>query len=339
MQISVTGANGWLGLTLARAISRLSASRAIRARALILPQTSGAEVQRLLPDADVVSCDVRNASECEAALRLGDDCEHVVIHTAGVIHPRHVRDFYDINVTGTSNVLDAARNAGATRVVIVSSNSPCGCNPYREHRFDEDSPYAPYMIYGRSKMLMEREALARHQRGDCEVVIVRAPWFYGPYQPARQKQFFRMIRDGRVPIVGDGQNLRSMAFTESLADGLLLAACTPRAAGQIYWMADENPYSMQHIITTIAAIMETEFRVPCAQRQIRLPSAVSEMALGADWAMQTLGIYHQKVHVLSEMNKTISCSVAKAKEELGYRPAQSLDDGMRRSISEWLTQE
>jgi len=44
-------------------------------------------------------------------------------------------------------------------------------------------------------------------------------------------------------------------------------------------------------------------------------------------------MYHQKIHVLSEMNKTIACSIEKAKKELGYIPMVGLEEGMRRSIA------
>jgi nucleoside-diphosphate-sugar epimerase len=63
-----------------------------------------------------------------------------------------------------------------------------------------------------------------------------------------------------------------------------------------------------------------------------LPSVASEVALLTDWELQKLGLYQQKIHVLSEMNKTIACSVEKAKRELGYRPGVALEEGMRRSL-------
>ena len=152
----------------------------------------------------------------------------VLIHTAGVIHPRRVREFYEVNVEGTRSLLEAAAAAGVRRAVVVSSNSPCGCNPSREHQFDESSPYQPYMNYGRSKMLMEQAVHEVQRSGRLEAVIVRAPWFYGPFQPPRQSLFFRMIRDGKAPIVGDGTNLRSMAYIDNLCQGLILAALNRR---------------------------------------------------------------------------------------------------------------
>jgi nucleoside-diphosphate-sugar epimerase len=65
---------------------------------------------------------------------------------------------------------------------------------------------------------------------------------------------------------------------------------------------------------------------------MRLPGLASEVAYFVDCGLQTLGLYHQKIHVLSEMNKTIACSVTRAERELGYQPTVALEEGMRRSL-------
>ena len=247
-----------------------------------------------------------------------------------MIHPRRVREFYEINRDGTARLLDAAIGAGVRRAVIVSSNSPCGCNPHPDHLFDEQSPYHPYFNYGRSKM--EMEMAVKERAGRIEAVLIRAPWFYGPNQPPRQTLFFKMIRDGKAPIVGNGHNLRSMAYVDNLCQGLMLAAQVERAAGQVYWIADERPYSMNEIVDTVERLLEGEFGQHCAHKRLRLPGVASAVAYVADATLQWLGFYHQKIHVLSEMNKTIACSVAKAERELGYRPGVALEEGMRRSL-------
>ena len=190
------------------------------------------------------------------------------------------------------------------------------------------------MNYGRSKMRME-QAVLEAARAGLETVIVRPPWFYGPDQPPRQTLFFRMVRDGKAPLVGSGDNLRSMAYVDNLAQGIVLAATHAAAAGQIYWIADRRPYAMREIIDTIERLLEEEFHIPVAHRRMRLPGFASTVAEAADAAMQAAGLYNQKIHVLSEMNKTIACSIQKAELELGYRPQVSLEEGMRRSI-QWV---
>jgi nucleoside-diphosphate-sugar epimerase len=330
--ICITGANGWLGLSLVELISKNGTAESQQVRALVLPGSDITKLQALCPTIKIYEGDLTIGSG------LGEffhDCRGgTIIHTAGIIHPKRVLEFYKINRDGTRRLLDAAVAAGLRRAVVVSSNSPCGCNPHPDHLFDEDSPYNPYMNYGRSKMEMESLSLDMHHRGLIEIVIIRAPWFYGPNQPPRQKLFFEMVRDGKAPVVGSGENLRSMAYTENLAQGLMLAAQVPKAAGQIYWIADERPYSMNEIIDTIERLLETEFSQKCFHKRMWLPSIVSEVALFIDSALQNVGLYHQKFHVLSEMNKSIACRIDKANKELGYNPQISLEEGMRRSLGE-----
>jgi nucleoside-diphosphate-sugar epimerase len=339
--VIVTGATGWLGISLVNALVNGLADcdaisqpqRNLRIRCLILPGQDDSVLKSLSDRIEVIAGDLRNPKDCA---RLCEGAQGAILfHPAGIIHPTRVAEFYQVNEQGTKNLLDAAIQFGVKRIVAVSSNSPCGCNPHPDHLFDEESPYNPYMNYGRSKMLMELAVKECYQSGKIETVIIRAPWFYGPYQPPRQTLFFQMIRDGKAPIVGDGNNLRSMAYTENLCQGLLLAALVEKANGEIYWIADARPYSMNEIIDTVEFLLESEFNQKCAIKRLKLPGLASEIALGLDASLQKIGAYNQKIHVLSEMNKTIACSVAKARRELGYNPKVSLEEGMRRSLK-WV---
>jgi nucleoside-diphosphate-sugar epimerase len=334
----VTGALGWLGRrmveTLIRGMPDHEALRepapGIRVRALILPGQDPSPLLAISSRVEAVTGDIRVRADCD---RLCENARGAVLfHTAGIIHPARVRDFYDVNVDGTANVIDAAKRAGVRRAVIVSSNSPIGCNAHPDESFDEASPYHPFRHYGRSKMLMEISALDRRKRGELEVVIIRTPWFYGVNQPARQTLFFTMVRDGKAPIVGGGSNRRSMTYIDNLCQGLQLAARSAGSDGGIYWIADRRPYSMNQIVDTIERLLETEFRVPCSHKRLRLPGIASSAADAADFLLQSVGLYNQKIHVLSEMNKTIACSIERAARELDYRPAVDLEEGMRRSI-------
>lgn len=338
--VLVTGAAGWLGRAVLNALVHGlpespqvgAAQPGLRIRALVLPGDEPA-VHAISDAIEVVSGDLKSPLD---GIRLCHGArDATLLHLAGIIHPARVRDFHDVNVRGTVNVLSAAVECGVRRAVVMSSNSPLGCNPHPDHLFDEDSPYHPYMGYGRSKMEMELQVAEFQAAGRIETVVIRAPWFYGPFQPPRQTLFFTMIREGKAPIVGGGRNLRSMAYTDNLAQGLLLAATTPRAAGRTYWIADRRPYAMNEIVDTVERLLETEFARPCAHKRLRLPGIASEVALLADRALQAAGLYQQKIHVLSEMNKTIACSIARAERELGYAPAVDLEEGMRRSLR-WM---
>ena len=337
----VTGAMGWLGASLVEGLIKglpdcdafADPQPDLRVRCLVMPGQDARPLQALSPRIETVEGDLRSIDDCRRFCAGADGA--ILFHTAGVIHPGRVSEFYDVNVRGTTNQLDAALEARVRRAVVISSNSPCGCNPHPDHLFDEESPYNPYMNYGRSKMLMEQAVKKRITENGLDASILRPPWFYGPHQPARQTLFFRMIRDGKAPIVGGGQNLRSMAYTDNIVQGMLLAATRDEAAGETFWIADERPYSMNEIVDTVEHLLESEFGQKCVHKRMRLPGAAAEVAGIVDGSLQRVGMYHQKIHVLSEMNKTIACSVDKARRVLGYRPRISLEEGMRRSLK-WM---
>ena len=126
--------------------------------------------------------------------------------------------------------------------------------------------------------------------------------------------------------------MRSMAYIDNLVNGLILSAEYFSSNGEIFWIADEEPYSMKEIVFTVKNLLKNEFGLEVSSKQVYLPSAISDIARAADFMAQSLGLYFQKIHVLSEMNQTIACSVAKAKDLLEYKPEVKLEEGMRRSI-------
>lgn len=334
----VTGAPGWVGSRLVEALrgevgdARVAPAMTSRVRCLIGPRSSAAGTSRL--GCETVNGDLTQPESLRPLLQNAAGA--TLYHCAGIIHPTDgTREFYDVNTRGTAHLLTLAEEAGIRRFVYLSSNSVVGVSRDPSRVFDESTEERPYLNYGRSKKRAEdlvREAAAR---GRIETVIVRAPWFYGPHQPERQTLFFTMIREGRMPLVGNGTNRRSMVYVDNLCQGLMLAATAPAARGQTFWIADRRPYTMNEIISTVADVLEQDFGLTVKRSVIRLPALASDVAYLMDGALQAIGWYHAKIHVLSEMARTIACSTARAERELGYRPAVELREGMRRSVA-WL---
>ncbi|HUE30663.1 MAG TPA: NAD-dependent epimerase/dehydratase family protein [Verrucomicrobiae bacterium] len=334
----VTGAPGWLGTRLVRVLAHglpdvptlVEPDPDRRIRCLVMPGAPGPELTGIAPTVELVSGDIRDPAAIRELCRGAEGA--TVFHLCGIIHPRRVRDLYAINVEGTRNVLAAAMEAGARRVVAVSSNSPAGANPHPDHRFDEASPYRPYRHYGESKRCMEALVAEAEATGRVETVVLRPCWFYGPEQPPRQSRFFTMIREGKAPLVGGGTARRSMSYIDNTCQALLLAERSAAARGRLYWVADRRPYTMNEIIDTVEQLLEREFGMTVAHRRLRLPALASQVAGVTDALLQAMGRYQQEVHVLSEMNQTIACSIGRAERELGYDPRIELEEGMRRSI-------
>ena len=338
----ITGANGWLGRKLVEYLLEQKNHLNVAPQNInvFCLATDDASVLKQI-GVNIFFGDIREVESVQNFLKQSAGA--VVIHLSGIIHPKiRTSDFFDVNYLGAKHVVESCAKFGAKKLVLMSSNSPLGCNKSNQDEdiFTEDSPFNPYMKYGQSKFLMEQFAqeFMRHNHTP-KITIIRAPWFYGPYQPQRQTTFFEMIRDGKFPIVGAGNNKRSMVYTENLAQGIVLAALKEKADGQTYWIADSAPYTMKEIVLIVREVMEKEFNIKCKNTSIKLPSIISDLAFIADSILQKSGLYQQKIHVLSEMNKNIFCSIKKAQDDLGYSPQFILYGGMKESIGWCISQQ
>jgi nucleoside-diphosphate-sugar epimerase len=327
----LTGAGGWLGTALVEAFVSDEGPwrRGGRLRVLVRDRVEADRLRASGPSVEPIIGDLR-AAESLVRLFAGTAGDVDVIHSAGVIHPVDVAEFFAVNAEGTRSMVDAAVRAGVRRFVHVSSNSPFGTNSHPGDRFRNDEPYHPYLAYGRSKMEAELAVTEAVGRG-LDAVIVRPPWFYGPHQSPRQTTFFRLVRTGRFPVFGDGGQSRSMVYVDNLVEGVVRAELVATPPGRAWWIADARPYSVREIVETVGRALTAEgFEVSPAR--LRLPDIVGRVAELADATIQRGGRYHQQIHVLGEMNKNIACEIGVARAELGYAPAVGLEEGMRRSI-------
>jgi nucleoside-diphosphate-sugar epimerase len=335
----VTGAAGWFGTALLHRLTEPEGQHARpgRIRAFVADDEGAARVAGISPRIEPVVGDV--ASRHDVARLFDGAGPHAdVIHAAGVIHPANVGEFHRVNAVGTARVVDAATAAGVRRLVHVSSNSPFGTNAGPADVFRNEEPYQPYLGYGRSKMHGELTVLAAVRQAGLDAVVVRPPWFYGPWQPARQTTFFRLVRTGRFPVFGRGDQRRSMVYVDNLVDAVLAAELSTRpVSGRGYWIADARPYTVAEIVRTVQEALRAE-GVESVSKTVHLPSILGTVAEKGDRFLQRLGRYQQQLHVLGEMNKTIACDISVATAELGYEPRVALAEGMRRSIRWCLDQ-
>ncbi|RLE23229.1 MAG: hypothetical protein DRJ50_06500 [Actinobacteria bacterium] len=326
----VTGAGGWLGTGLVSSFTGDGPyGRPGHIRALVRDQQDADRLSSMSNNVEPVIGDLTLRADVE---RLFEGLSGTVdaIHAAGVIHPTKFDELDAVNHLATATLLEVASEANIRRFVHVSSNSPFGTNASRSDTFRNDEPYHPYYGYGESKMKAELRVIEAAEKG-LNAVMVRPPWFYGPHQPARQTQFFTMVRTGRFPVLGDGGQRRSMVYIDNLVQGAVRAELTPTDPGLGWWIADEHPYTVKEIVETVGAVMREEgFDVK--PNRVRLPDFVGSIAERVDALLQSSGRYNQQFHVLGEMNKTIAVDISAARRDLGYEPEIALAEGMRRSV-------
>ncbi|MFL5917890.1 MAG: NAD-dependent epimerase/dehydratase family protein [Gaiellaceae bacterium] len=216
---AISGGAGFLGLHLAR---RLLAD-GHDVRTLDVVALDDAELERSVEE---LRGDVRDPERVRALVGGAD----VVVHAAAALPIQASREsIRSVNVAGTENVLRAARDAGARRVVFISSTAVYGVP--EKHPIEEEDPLVGVGWYGESKI--DAEALCRVAA--VETTIVRPKTFIGPERLGVFEILFDWIREGRrIYILGKGHNRYQLLAVEDLVDAIVRAAAVPEAAGQTF---------------------------------------------------------------------------------------------------------
>jgi nucleoside-diphosphate-sugar epimerase len=328
--LAVTGIPGWLaqallddltacdsGLSKVRAFvhpSFLALSAELRKRNQVLTSVHPLDLGQWESSSDGV----------DAALRDVD----VLIHSAAVIHVHRTSDWYRINTDGTLRLARAARAAGVRRFVFISSNAAGGRCESDTQILTESDPAKPLSHYGHGKWLAEKALMQMHQQGVFEIVVLRPSMFYGPPVPDRHVDVYRRIISGRMPMVGDGHYRRSITYIGNLVQATRLAITHPAAAGEMFYVVDKPIYTTRSITEAMAVALGVPLRI------LHLPAIVGPVAYGADRLLGAVGIYWQNLHLVGEAHWHVALSCCKIQQRLGYDPAITIGEGMRRAV-EW----
>jgi nucleoside-diphosphate-sugar epimerase len=182
---------------------------------------------------------------------------HYVLHLgARTSVPRSVKqpvETNEVNVDGTLNVLVAARDAGARRVVFASSSSVYGETPTLPKR--EDMPTAPISPYGVTKLVGELYGTVFHRCYGLDFVALRYFNVFGPRQDPGSPYsgvlslFITALRDGKVLTVnGDGEQSRDFTYVENVVLGNIQACETPGIGGGIFNLGTGGRYTLNHTL-------------------------------------------------------------------------------------------
>ena len=158
-------------------------------------------------------CDVRDKDGLKKAL-VGFDTV-ILLAAEHKDNIRPVSLYYDVNVQGLQNVLDAMDANGIKNIVFTSSVAIYGMN--RSSPPNESTSPAPFNDYGKSKL--EAEQLLQAwcvSNKDRNALVLRPTVVFGENNRGNVYNLLRQIHSGRFLMVGDGTNQKSMAYVENL---------------------------------------------------------------------------------------------------------------------------
>jgi UDP-glucuronate 4-epimerase len=310
-QVLVTGAAGFLGSTLVDRL--LTEGRSVVGLDSFDPFYPEEQKRQNLiaatecPEFHLVRCDIRDIDAVDRLFR--DRQFDAVVHLAALagVRPSLERPalYADVNVHGTSVLLEAAMNHGCRRVVFASSSSVYGerdDGPFRE----TDPVERPISPYAATKRAGELVAHTFHHVADLSITCARIFTAYGPRQRpdlAIRKFAERMLAGIPVPVFGDGQSIRDFTYVDDLIDGLVRAL--DRDLGfAILNLGNGRSVSVLEVIELLEESLKVSAQI--------------------EWLPAQTG----------DVSRTWSDTAA-AREALGFEPKVSIEEGIGR-FADWL---
>ncbi len=301
-KILVTGGAGFIGTNLCATLR--SAGHEVTA----FDNLSVSNANVALLESLGVSIVVGDVSNFEEVLTVAKD-NAVIFHLAAMNRAQRSIDqpiiAHHANITGTLHVLEAARRFKA-RVVFVSSSSVYAG---RDGLLQEDSALAPLHPYGVGKLAGEHYARVYHELFGLPVATLRLFSVYGPYQLGTidkagvVAKYIHNARTGaKLPVYGEGQQLRNFTYVSDVVRSLILAANSDKANGKIINIANPHEVSVLELAKAIASATKTQSEI------------AHEAALKGDPARNP-------------------ADVTRARELLEYVPQVSLESGIAQTVA------
>jgi len=314
--VLVTGADGFIGSHLVETLVK----RGFKVRAMVLYNSFDSwgwldESPRDIRDAiDVVAGDVRDNGFVRSAMKGQDAVMHLAALIAIPYSYVAPQSYVDVNVTGTLNIVSAARDLGTAKVVHTSTSETYGTAQFvpitEEHPLVGQSPYAA------SKIGADQIALSFYRSFDTPVTVCRPFNTYGPRQSARAviPTVISQIAAGKTEIeLGALSPTRDFNFVQDTVDGMIAILKTDGTSGETINLGSGHEISVGDLVTLIAEVMNRTVSVVSRTERMRPDNSEVERLLA---------------------------DASKAKRLTGWSPAFAGRDGLKRGLgitAEWFS--
>jgi nucleoside-diphosphate-sugar epimerase len=253
-----------------------------------------------------------------------------VYHCAAAVGPAYTpRQLHDINLLGVANVLQAMRDAGAGRLVLLTSVNVLGTRHL--------DPATEDMACRRSRdaaadVKIEIEELAREheQRHGLDVTILRLGMVYGPRDPLNLPQMARALRRGKFTFIGSRDHIIPIVFVRDAVEAILLAGASPAARGRVYHITDGSRVTIGQFVDHLAT------QLGCPRPEKVLPYAVPYFGCLLFETLAGLRLYRGRPPIARNSLRLLGTSryfdITRAQQELGYAPRVLYTEGLAAAV-------
>ncbi len=249
-----------------------------------------------------------------------------VVHVAGYSEPwGPKRVFYTVNVVGTKNILQAAKQAGVKQFVNMSTDSVV-FEPGKQLDLTEDMPLiesSPY-AYCETKMLAEKLVTAANSER-MKTISLRPTLIWGPRDTSILQVIKDMARRGLFVLLGNGQHMISTCHVYNLVHGVD-AALKSDKGGETYFIKDDGDLTIKEWYKYLAKLAA----IPVPTRSIPVWLA-STVANTCDWLWRVLKLKSQPPitpFAVALMSSSLTLSTEKLKKELDWQPIITREQGI-----------
>lgn len=329
MRILVTGGGGFLGSYIVKELLKRPMYHVTNFSRHAYPHLLQLGVSTIIGD-------LRKQEDIDRALASGGF--DAIIHVAGMagVWGRH-QDFLDINYFGTKNLLEAALARGVKKFVYTSTPSVVfgkddllGVN--------EEQPYPAKHLnsYAETKTMAEKLVLQMNDGKEFMTCALRPHLIWGPGDPHLFPRVIQKGKEGKLRIVGDGENLVDIIYVENAASAHVeaLEAMTSgsRVCGEAYFIGQERPVKLWDFINQVLGFV----KVDPVMNQIDMASAY-RLGWFLEKTFKMAGILRPEPpmtrFVALNLGKSHYFSHAKAKKDFGYQPKISIEEGLKRTFA------
>ncbi|MFQ5606533.1 MAG: SDR family NAD(P)-dependent oxidoreductase [Candidatus Zixiibacteriota bacterium] len=305
----VTGAGGFIGSHLVEYLLSHGAKVTAFFRYTSEASTGNLSASAALKSVRPVFGDIRDPESCERAVKGQDYIFHLAAQIAIPYSYLSPRDFVEVNVNGTTNLLQAALGTGSLkRFVAVSSSEVYGSAQYTP--IDEAHPLAPQSPYAASKVASDKMVEAYGKSFGLPTTVVRPFNTYGPRQSARAIMptvILQGLRSSRIKL-GTTAAKRDFLHVQDTVRGLAKAATGARTIGVTVNLCSGNEISIRELVKITGEIIGKKLTVTCDARRLR-PKDSEVMRLLGDGT--------------------------KARKLCGFSPSVTLEAGLKETIEHY----
>lgn len=302
-------------------------------------------VKTLVGQGKDVRCLVRKTSDTQYLEKLGVELFYgdllnkdslngivkdvnIVHHLAGEVYSPRSSNYYQINVAGTENLLEACHLGNIQRFIFLSSIQAVGPNRKQGIVLNEKSPCNPITSYGKSKLEAEQLISNKYKASNFPAVIIRAPMVYGPGSlKCRSAALFQRINKGHFRLIGKNDHLISTCYIDNLIQGILLAERHKNAVGMTYFIADQKTHTLLEISDAIAKKLMV--KLPMGRVPVLVAYLVTMILLIPNKVFNLSRLFSWDT--MREITNNWACSTSFIESELGYKPSIDFNEGIKRT--------